>query len=52
MLPTVETPDDLATVVSLIRARAAAERVVPVHTATWIGEQGLFVEDGSLVVVE
>jgi glycosyltransferase A (GT-A) superfamily protein (DUF2064 family) len=50
MLPTVETPDDLATVVSLIRARAAAERVVPVHTATWIGEQGLFVEDGSLVI--
>jgi hypothetical protein len=49
MLPTVETSDDLATVVSLIRARAAAERIVPVHTATWIDERNLRVEDGSLV---
>lgn len=50
MLPTVETPDDLATVVPLIRARAAAERIVPVHTATWIDDRGLRVEDGSLTM--
>jgi 2-phospho-L-lactate guanylyltransferase (CobY/MobA/RfbA family) len=49
VVPTVETPDDLATVVSLIRARLAADRIVPVHTATWIDENDLRVEDGSLV---
>lgn len=50
VLPTVETGGDLATVVSLIRARVAAERIVPPHTAAWIDEQGLYVEDGSLIV--
>jgi glycosyltransferase A (GT-A) superfamily protein (DUF2064 family) len=49
VVPTVETPDDLATVVSLIRARLAADRIVPVHTATWIDENDLRVEGGSLV---
>ncbi|MFC7223062.1 DUF2064 domain-containing protein [Halalkalicoccus sp. GCM10025322] len=50
MLPTVETSADLATVVPLIRARAAAERIVPVHTATWIDDRDLRVEDGSLTM--
>lgn len=50
MLPTVETTEDLATVVSLIRARVAADRIVPVYTATWIDEHDLRVEDGSLAM--
>lgn len=50
MLPTVETSADLATVVPVIRARAAAERIVPVHTATWIDDRDLRVEDGSLTM--
>ena len=48
MLPTVETAADLATIVPLIRSRAAAERIVPVRTATWIDEHDIRVEDGSL----
>lgn len=49
VLPVVETGADLATVVSLIRARRVAERIVPVHTAGWIEEQGLRVEGADLV---
>lgn len=49
MLPVVETGSDLATVVSLIRARRVAERVVPANTATWIEERGLRVEGEELV---
>lgn len=49
LLPTIETGSDLATLVSLLRARVAAERIVPPNTATWIDERGLYVEDGSLV---
>lgn len=50
MLPTVETPDDLATFVPLVRARTTAERIVPVHTATWIDDRDLRVEDGELAM--
>lgn len=49
VLPVVETGADLATVVSLLRARRIAERVVPTNTATWIEEQGLRVEGEELV---
>ncbi|WP_122087942.1 hypothetical protein [Halalkalicoccus subterraneus] len=49
LLPTVETGADLATVVSLVRARRIADRIVPPNTAAWIEEEGLRVENGDLV---
>ncbi len=49
MLPVVETGSDLATVVSLIRARHIAGRIVPQHTAEWIETQGLRVKGETLV---
>lgn len=49
MLPVVETGTDLATVVSLIRARRVADRIVPPNTAAWIEENGLRVEGSDLV---
>lgn len=47
MQPTVRTGDELATVVARIRARVAAERVVPEFTATLVQEWGLYVEEGE-----
>jgi hypothetical protein len=48
--PVVETPEDLRTVVPLLRARYRAERVVPPRTTTLINEFGLHVTaDGELV---
>ncbi|WP_331233424.1 hypothetical protein [Natronorarus salvus] len=44
MLPTVETGSDLATLVSMVRAHSAAERIVPTYTAAWVEESGLSVE--------
>ncbi|MDL5361231.1 hypothetical protein [Halalkalicoccus sp. NIPERK01] len=49
VLPVVETGADLRTVVSLIRARRVAERIVPPHTTEWIGDRGLRVEGDELV---
>jgi len=53
MLPTVTTPDGLATTVSTIRARARAERIVPEFTAARIDDLGLHVEntDGTASLV-
>lgn len=45
MLPRVDTPVGLATTVSTVRARAAAERAVPYFTATLIDDLALHVED-------
>ena len=45
MMPTVRTGADLATLVSTIRARWQAGRVVPEHTATFVVENGLTVVD-------
>jgi len=48
MLPRVDTPAGLATTVSTVRARAAAERSVPYFTATLIDDLSLHVEvDGG-----
>jgi glycosyltransferase A (GT-A) superfamily protein (DUF2064 family) len=49
MLPVVETGRDLASVVSVVRARTRAGRIVPEHTATFIATLGLqvSVEDGA-----
>jgi glycosyltransferase A (GT-A) superfamily protein (DUF2064 family) len=41
MLPVVETGRDLASVVSMVRSRTRAGRVVPEHTATLIAALGL-----------
>lgn len=43
----VETGDDLADVVSLVRARARAGRIVPEHTTEFVREHGLHVVDGD-----
>ena len=43
MLPTVRTGSDLATLVSSIRARWQAGRVVPEHTAAFVVDAGLTV---------
>jgi hypothetical protein len=43
--PTVETPADLATTVSLIRAKVAADRPVPGNTAEFVLETGLAVRE-------
>jgi glycosyltransferase A (GT-A) superfamily protein (DUF2064 family) len=45
MFPTVRTGADLATLVSSIRARWQAGRVVPEHTAAFVVETGLTVVD-------
>jgi hypothetical protein len=45
MQPTVRTGEDLATVVAQVRARVAAQRIVPEFTATRIQEWGLYVDD-------
>ncbi|WP_096389513.1 hypothetical protein [Halopenitus persicus] len=54
-LPTIETGRDLLDVVPLLRARFAAERVVPEHTATFVHEHGLAVHEddgtGELTIV-
>ena len=48
MLPTVRAGTDLATLVSAIRARWQAGRVVPEHTAAFVVEAGLtVVNDGG-----
>lgn len=41
VLPLVETGSDLATLVSLVRAKVGAGRIVPERTALWIDERGL-----------
>lgn len=45
LIPTVETPADLATVVSMVRARARADRNRPERTAALIEELGLAVDE-------
>mgnify|MGYP002760408091 FL=1 len=47
MQPTLRTGADLATLVSAIRARWQAGRVVPEHTATFVVDTGLAVVDGA-----
>ena len=47
MFPTVRTGADLATLVSSIRARWQAGRVVPEHTAAFVVETGLTVVDNG-----
>lgn len=48
MLPVLERPEDLPTVVSLLRARSAAGRLVPPRTTALIEEWGLGVDaDGA-----
>lgn len=44
MLPRVDTPEGLATVVSTVRARARADRSVPAFTAALIDDLGLRVD--------
>ncbi|QHS16456.1 hypothetical protein [Halopenitus persicus] len=54
-LPTIETGRDLLDVVPLLRARFAAERIVPEHTAAFVHEHGLAVHeddaDGELTLI-
>lgn len=52
MGPTVETGDDLVTLVALLEARRVAGRIVPAFTVEAIDDLGLFVDevDGSLTV--
>ena len=47
MQPTVRTGAELAGVVAQIRARVAAQRIVPESTATRVQEWGLFVDEGD-----
>ncbi len=49
MLPRIDTPGGLAATVSLVRARTAAERIVPSRTRACIEEFGLIVEEGKVV---
>jgi hypothetical protein len=54
MQPTVRTGEDLTTLVSSIRARWQADRVVPAHTAEFVVETGLAVvadDDGEPTLV-
>lgn len=53
MLPVVEGDGDLVDLVATIRARSAAGRIVPEHTAAFVAERGLTVvsEGDELVVV-
>ncbi len=44
MLPVVETGRDLASVVSLVRSRTRAGRIIPEYTATVIADYGLTVD--------
>lgn len=46
--PVVETGSDLATLVSIVRARAAAGRIIPEHTLGVIEDLGLSVGEGEL----
>ncbi|MCT9096641.1 hypothetical protein [Haloarchaeobius sp. HME9146] len=50
---TVETGDDLCSVVSILRARRRAGRIVPPHTTEFIEDRGLTVvaDDGDLELV-
>ncbi|WP_267639467.1 DUF2064 domain-containing protein [Haloarchaeobius amylolyticus] len=50
---TVETGDDLCSVVSVLRARQRAGRIVPPHTTEFVDDLGLAVveEDGDLTLV-
>ncbi|WP_158056624.1 TIGR04282 family arsenosugar biosynthesis glycosyltransferase [Halorussus halophilus] len=52
-MPTVETGDDLLTLVSLLESRVTAGRVVPEHTATLLDELNLRVraDDGERMLV-
>jgi glycosyltransferase A (GT-A) superfamily protein (DUF2064 family) len=47
MQPTVRTGADLPTLVSTVRARWQAGRVVPAHTAEFVVDNGLAVVDGA-----
>lgn len=49
----VRTGDDLASMISALRARRAAERIVPAYTAAYVEDLGLRTveEDGELVLV-
>lgn len=49
VLPRIDTPSGLATTVSLVRARAAADRIVPSRTSACIEEFGLRLEDDQTV---
>lgn len=53
MLPVVETPADLASAISIIRARVRAGRNVPPRTAAFVGDHDLRVvaDDDGLAVV-
>ncbi len=52
-LPSVESGDDLLDVIPLLRARVAAERIVPDHLAAFVYDHGLDVvfEDGAERIV-
>lgn len=47
MQPTLSTGDDLATLLSILRARVQAERIVPEFTTTFLFESGLEVDAGG-----
>lgn len=47
MTPTFDGPDDFETVLSLLRARRRAERLVPERTAALLAEWGLVADGGS-----
>ena len=47
MQPTLRTGDDLATLVSMLRARVTAERIVPEYTTTLCFELGLELDAGQ-----
>jgi hypothetical protein len=53
MMPLVETGDDLATAVAMLRARVQAGRIVPGHFAEFVADQGLdvTVADGAARVL-
>lgn len=47
MQPTLSTGDDLATLLSILRARVEAERIVPEFTTTFLFESGLELDTGG-----
>lgn len=49
VLPRIDTPAGLATTVSLVRARAGADKIVPPRTTACIEKLELTVEDGNVV---
>jgi hypothetical protein len=53
-LPSLETRADLLDTVPLLRARFAAERIVPEYTAAFVHEHGLDVvdDDGARIVCD